>query len=165
MTELSSHCDTTGIYRHIGGWLILFAIGIVLYPGQILITLITKLLPAFSHATGPMQTMVGSQEYQALWIALLTAELVGNMCLLIFSICLVVSFFQRRQKVIRLAVVFLFANFAFVGLDFWVTHVYFIKAGSISPNSALNLVRTAVASAIWIPYFLFSRRAKRTFVN
>jgi hypothetical protein len=46
-----------------------------------------------------------------------------------------------------------------------VTHRYLINTGSINPNSALNLVRTVVASAIWIPYLLLSKRVKRTFVN
>jgi hypothetical protein len=165
MTELPYHCDTDGTYRNIGGWLILFAIGIVLYPAQILVALFTELLPAFSQANGSVPTMAGSQGYQPLWTTLLIVELVGNICFFIFSICLVVVFFQRRQTVIGLAVVFLLANLVFVGLDFFVIHFYLDQAGSISPNSALNLVRTGVASAIWIPYFFLSKRVKRTFVN
>ena len=165
MADLPNHSNADNTYPKIGGWLILFAIGIVLYPARILIALFTELFPAFSHANWSVLTTPGSQGYHPLWTPLLIVELAGNICFFFFSICLVVFFFQRRQIVIRLAMLFLLSNLLFVGLDFFVTHSYLINTGSISPNSALNLVRTVVASAIWIPYFLLSKRAKKTFVN
>jgi len=165
MTNLPDQFDADNAYRKIGGWLILFAIGIVLYPARILVALFTELLPALSHANWSGLTTPGSQGYHPLWNSLLIVELVGNICFFFFSICLMVFFFQRRQIVISLAMAFLLANLLFVGLDFFVTHRYLINTGSINPNSALNLVRTVVASAIWIPYLLLSKRVKRTFVN
>ena len=165
MTDLPNHFNSDNTYRKIGGWLILFAIGIVLYPARILIALFTELFPALSHANWSVLTTPGSQGYHPLWSPLLILELAGNIGFFFFSICLVIFFFQRRQIVICLTIVFLLSNLIFVGLDFFVTHFYLINTGSINPNSASNLVRTLVASAIWIPYFLLSKRAKRTFVN
>lgn len=165
MTDFPNHFDADNAYRKIGGWLILFAIGIALYPARILVALFTELFPSLSQVNWSVPTTSGNQGNHQLWSNLIIAELAGNICFFLFSICLLVFFFQRKQIVISLSLIFLFSNLLFVGLDFFVVHFYLIQTDSIHPNSALNLVRTVIASAIWIPYFLLSKRVKRTFVN
>ena len=158
------HSD--GISHHkIGGWLILFAIGIVLYPVGILISLFTELFPAFFHENWSVLTTPGSQGYHPLWTPMLLAELIGNIFFFFFSICLVVLFFQRRKLVTKLAVLFLLSNLIFVGVDYFLTQFVLMNAVSINLDTTINLIRTGVASVIWIPYFLLSKRVKGTFIN
>jgi hypothetical protein len=165
MTDFPNRFDADRAYRKIDGWLILFAIGIVLYPARILVALFTELFPILSQVNWSGPTPPGDPGNHPLWSYLILAEFVGNICFFLFSICLLVLFFQRKQIVISLAMIFLISNLLFVGLDFFVVHFYLSQTDSIHPNSALNLVRTVAASAVWIPYFLLSKRVKRTFVN
>ena len=46
MKDSYSGQDNAKAYDKIGGWLILFALGLVLYPVQALYLLVTKLFPA-----------------------------------------------------------------------------------------------------------------------
>ena len=46
MNDGQSEQDAGKSYSQIGGWLILYALGLVLYPLQTLFLLVTKLLPA-----------------------------------------------------------------------------------------------------------------------
>jgi hypothetical protein len=149
----------------IGGWLILFAIGLVLFPVQTLFSLITELIPAvFSENWAALRTPT-NPGYHSLWAPLLVAELVGNSCFFIFSIFIVVFFFQRRRRVVKLVIFFLIANIILVGADYIIINFFLIRTSSMNVDATINFVRTMVAGAIWIPYFMFSRRVEKTFVK
>lgn len=163
MSQTSTHSDPS--YHKIGGWLLLYAIGLVLYPVKLAITLVTEQAPVYSHENWIRLTTPGTVGYDPLWRPVLISELVGNCCFLLFSICLLVFFFQRRHMVPRLVVIFLVSNFVFVGVDFFLTYFYLLRADSIGTEAVINIVRTAVASIIWIPYFMVSKRVKATFVK
>lgn len=152
-------------HQRIGGWLILFAVGVVFYPIQNIAALTTELLPAFFHENWSVLTTPGSNQYHALWAPMLIAELIGNIFFLLFSICLLVFFFQRRKLVIKLTVFFLLSNLIFIGSDYAVTQLFLIKAKSINLTATINFVRALTAGGIWIPYFLFSKRVKATFLE
>jgi len=151
-------------YDKIGGWLILCAIGLVLYPVQTVVSIYTEVIPALSAEKWSLLTSPHSVAYHPLWAPLLIMEMIGNLCFLALSICVLVNFFKRRKFVPQLIILFLAANLIFVGLDY-----YFLQRvlsstdpGNMAPT--INFVRTLVASIIWISYFIFSKRVKRTFV-
>jgi hypothetical protein len=149
----------------IGSWLILFAIGLVLYPAQTLFSLVTELIPAvFSENWAALRTPT-NPGYHSLWAPLLVAELVGNSCFFVFSIFIVVFFFQRRRRVVKLIIIFLIANIVFVSADYVIINFFLIRTNTMNVNTTINFVRTVVAGAIWIPYFLFSRRVEKTFTR
>jgi len=163
MFQTSTCSDSS--YHKIGGWLLLYAIGLVLYPVKLAISLVTELVPVYAHENWARLTTPGTVGYDPLWRPVLISELVGNCCFLIFSICLIVFFFQRRHVVPRLVIIFLLSNLVFVGVDFFLTYFYLLRADSLSMEAVINMVRTAVASIIWIPYFIVSKRVKATFVK
>ncbi|CAB1059998.1 hypothetical protein D1BOALGB6SA_4763 [Olavius sp. associated proteobacterium Delta 1] len=152
-------------YDKIGGWLIICAIGLTLYPVQAAVSLYTEIIPAWSSESWPQLTIPGSVSYHPFWAPLLIAELVGNGCFLILSICVVVFFFKQRKFVPRLAIIFLASNFIFVGLDCYFTQSILATTDPTNMGPIINFVRTLVASTIWITYFLFSQRVKRTFTR
>ncbi len=78
----------------IGGWLILCAIGLVLYPVQTLFSLVTEIIPAIFSDNWAALTSPTNPGYHSLWAPLVIAELVGNICFFIFSIFIVVFFFS-----------------------------------------------------------------------
>ncbi len=153
------------VYQKIGGWLILCAIGLILYPVQTLVFLLTELIPALSPENWSALTSPASPYYHPFLAPLVIAELVGSLCFLVFSICLVVFFFQQRRYAPKLIILFLAGNLIFVSFDYFVTTFIIIRSSSINVDATINFVRTAVAGLVWIPYFIFSKRVGRTFVK
>ena len=104
-------------YDKIGGWLILCAVGLLLYPVQTAVTLFTKIVPALSQNNWSTLTSPASASYHPLWGPLLIMELVGNVCFLVLSISVILFFLKRRKFVPKLAIVFMTLNLAFVAVD------------------------------------------------
>jgi len=152
-------------YDKIGGWLIICAIGLALYPVQAAVSLFTEIIPALSSENWLRLTTPGSVSYHPLWAPLLISELVGNGVFLIFSIGVIVFFFNRRKIVARLVILFLAANFIFVSLDCYFTQAILAVADPLNMGPIINFVRTLVASTIWTVYFIFSKRVKKTFTR
>ena len=165
MTASQISRDGDEKYDQIGGWLIICAIGLTLYPLQAVVSLFSEILPAVSSENWLRLTTPGSVSYHPLWAPLLIMELIGNGCFLILSTGLVVFFFKRRKFVPKLAIIFLTANFIFVSIDGYFTQVVLATTDPTNMGPVINFVRTLVASIIWIAYFLFSKRVKRTFIR
>jgi hypothetical protein len=165
MTATQSSTNDKKKYEKIGGWLILCAVGLLLYPMQTAVSLFTEIFPALSENNWFILTSPDSVSYHPLWGPLLIMELVGNICFLVFSIPVISFFFTRRKFVPKLAVVFIASNLIFVGLDYYLARVTLLKSGSVNLESLVNFIRTLVASIIWISYFLFSKRVKKTFTK
>ena len=152
-------------YQKIGGWLILCAIGLILYPVQTMVFLITELIPALSPENWSALTSPTSPYYHSFFAPLVISELEVNICFFIFSICLIVFFFQQRKYAPKLIILFLITNLILVGFDYIVTTFIIIRSSSINMDATINFVRTMVAGMVWIPYFIFSKRVGRTFVK
>lgn len=152
-------------YQKIGGWLILCAVGLLLYPVQTMVFLFTDLSTALSPENWSALTSPANPYYHSFLAPLVIAELVGNICFFIWSICLIVVFFQQRKYAPKLIILFLTANLIFVGFDYFVTTFIIIRSRSINMDAMINFVRTAVVGLVWIPYYIFSKRVERTFVK
>ena len=152
-------------YDKIGGWLIICAIGLALYPVQAAVSLFAEILPALSSKNWIRLTVPGSDYYHPWWAPLLIAELVGNGCFLVLSIFVLVFFLKLRKFVPRLAIIFLLSNFIFVGIDYYFTQRLLLVDDPLNMGPTINFVRTLVASLIWVTYFIFSKRVKRTFTR
>ncbi len=157
--------DTGKSYSKIGGWLMLCAVGLVLYPVQTLFSLVTELLPAVFSDNWAALTSPTDPGYHTLWAPLVIAELVGSIGFFICSIFIVIFFFQRRHWVPKLVIFFMIANVIFVGADFIIINFFLVQTDSVNVDATINFVRTVVAGAIWTPYFMFSRRVKKTFTS
>jgi len=165
MNDSHSEQDNGKAYKKIGGWLILFAFGLVLYPLQTLFLLITDLFPAVFSDNWAALRSPANPGYHSLWAPLVIFELVGSSVFFLYSILTIAWFFQRRRRVPGLVIFFLVANIVFVSTDYLVINLFLIRGNSMNVDTTINFVRTAVAGAIWIPYFMFSRRVKQTFIR
>jgi hypothetical protein len=162
--DRQAKCKDENTIPNIGGWLIFFTIGLVLYPVQTAVSLFTELIPAVSPQNWSALTSPASPGHHSLWAPLVIVELVGNVLFLIFSIWLIIFFFSRRKYVPKLTILFLITNLIFVGVDYYLTHYIIIRASSLNVDAIINLVRSVVACIIWVPYFVCSRRVRRTFI-
>ena len=151
-------------YDKIGGWLILVAIGLIFAPIRLLVVLFKDLLPALSADTWSRLTTPGTEAYHPLWAPLLLFEVIGNCLFILSPIIIAVFFFQRRRFVPRLFIVLLLANLVFVTIDYFAADLIPFVAAQEDLGSLKELIRALIACAIWVPYFLVSKRVKGTFV-
>ncbi|MGH7972539.1 MAG: DUF2569 domain-containing protein, partial [Limisphaerales bacterium] len=145
----------------LGGWLILVAINLIFTPLRVVYYLAHS-LKSFSPVAWHALTSPGGMAYNAAWGPLLTLELLGEMTVLTLSIFALVLFFQKRRAFPRWFIGLLVFNGTFVLAD--VFGAGLVK--NLDPEHVSKTVlQVVVASGIWIPYMLRSRRVKATFVQ
>lgn len=152
-------------YQNIRGWLLLMAVGVILFPLQVVGTLAVDLLPAFSEDGWALLTTPGTPVYHPLNAPILIFELWGNILLLVGALILAVEFFRKRKRVPLMIVVFLlFALLFYVG-DYFAAHLLAAVASQGESEPVLDLAIAALGCAILVWYFLVSKRVKGTFVH
>jgi hypothetical protein len=148
----------------IAGWLLLPALGIVLQPLKILKD-VAEQVPAYAADTWMQLTTVGQTAYHALWAPILLFELAANVGMLVFSVLLMILFFQRRSSVPRVFLAFQGGALIIGVLDLMVAGLIPAAEHAASSSEWTKVIRQALALAIWGSYFMISRRVKATFVK
>ena len=146
----------------IRGWLLLLAFGLLIAPIRIG-SLLGVSIKAMSADTWARLTTYGSASYHAAWAPLLLFELVANLGLLMFSLLLLVLFFQRRRSFPIVGIAIFSAGFLVQGADLMLASL--LPMVSVDSKDYAALVRTCFSIAIWSAYLLRSRRVKWTFVK
>ncbi len=144
----------------LGGWLYLPMMGLVVSP-FIMLAGMAGNASAIVNAQAKLIEAANSG-----YKALLVDEIIMNFCLLAYLLYTTVKFFGRQHSAPRLIIIF-FALGLVLGLrDLVLTclvfriHINLALAATLPP-----LLAKLGSAAIWIPYFLFSKRVKRTFLN
>ena len=151
--------------KRIGGWLILPAIGLLVYPFLITTILINDFLPIFQDGYWEILTTPSSNSYYYMWSAILVFEICVNLFFLIFALALNFLFFTKSYRLPALYIAFLLLRILFVVLDSFLINL--IPALAALSNSGLpsEFVSSVIPAFIWVPYFLYSKRVKDTFVK
>ncbi len=151
--------------KPIGGWLILIAIGLILTPIIILVDLLGEngFYDAYTWST--LWNTEGTAGKATVFLVAL--ELMINIARIIFALILVILFFERRSTVPRLMVILFASTAAFIILDAIAAYAINGDVYTSEDNyeTAKEIIMSIVRAAIWIPYFLISKRVKETFVN
>lgn len=158
------HGDIDPGLQGISGWLLLPALGIVLQPLRILKD-VAELVPAFAADNWMLLTTVGQSSYHALWAPTLLFELAGNLGLLVFSVLLMILFFQRRSSVPRVFLAFQGGALIVIVLDNLVGGLIPAVEHAASGSEWAQVFQRALILVIWGSYFMTSRRVKSTFVK
>ena len=154
--------------RQINGWLILVAIGIVLTP-------IIQTVNFFKYGHFNNSTWVNISSYEltsAIYIRLLLfSEIIVNTLLIVYSVLIMVLFFNRRKSLPQHYIIFRVLSVVIPVIDIIMVYSVYAYAkvdlsllGIDIPSEVLATLRSLVVSAIWIAYFLRSTRVKETFV-
>lgn len=151
--------------RGIGGWLILPAISLVIRPFTLLYTFSTTANAYFNARLWENLATPGLETYRPGFISLLVFELAGNTSVIALTMIAAVFFFRTKRQAPKLMIALLLAMAALHICDaignYWVGNA----DGENPAQTASDLIRVIVPAAIWVPYFLVSRRVKATFVN
>jgi NADH:ubiquinone oxidoreductase subunit K len=141
----------------IGGWLILPAIGLVVSPFMSLHGIITASLLLTSSIYPSL-----SANHPSL-TGLLIFEVIINAAILAAVICLNFLFYMKKRLFPRYIIALYAAQCALMLADY-------LAAASVFPSADLStglftVIRSFIVAAVWIPYFLNSKRVEATFVN
>jgi hypothetical protein len=142
--------DQPAVKAGIGGWLILPAIGLVLG------------LISTVWAVGQDFLLFGSRiaTYPGVYSALI-GETVLNCGYLLFLGYVAFAFFSHKRTAPTLMIALYLASLLVSILDCLIV----ASVMEPSPQAVSKPVRAAMVAAVWIPYFLRSRRVEATFVN
>lgn len=82
----------------------------------------------------------------------------------IFSM-IILWFFYKKSKKSRILMILLIVISAVFNIADYYLVPSLIPGSKEDPETTSNFVRTMIGTAIWLPYFIFSKRVKATFVN
>jgi hypothetical protein len=157
--------DTTATTpKGIGGWLVLVVIGLLVTPIRIGQFMVANHWAIFRDGAWPILTTPGTGSYHVLWGPLIVFEIIGNTGSIVLALVVLWFLFRKSRSTPRLAITWLIWNTAFVVIDYFAADLIPVVAAQADPNSVKELMRSVLAAAIWIPYFLVSKRVKATFV-
>ena len=146
--------------KSIGSWLVLPALGITVTPFLLVRDLWTE--GYFNQNT--WQAIISSE--QSFSFALVVGiELVYNVLFIVFTLLVIVLFYQRRTSVPRLVTIFYALSLVVPMLDGWLVDSLLDVSFTEQEQQATykEIGRSFLAAAVWIPYFNFSERVKSTF--
>ncbi len=150
----------------IAGWLILPAIGTVLTPFIIGYHIWVD-IDVYGPEIWYRVTHPDSPNYAFVWRPILLFELAINLFLLVLSLLLLVTFFQRRRIAPRLFIAQLVLRLLVQLVGLWYISA-FPELGIDEADKAeqmKELRRAFTTLSIWVPYFLVSRRVRSTFTR
>ena len=142
-------------YYRIGGWMILPLIGLVISPMLVL-----------------SELMLGDYFDKSSWISLFEISILHtilhaiflliNVFYIVTPVFLLILAYNRKKLFLTYIIYFYAAILVFTLFSFFVTNSFpdIYKKDNIS-----DLIRPIIAISIWMPYFLYSDRCKRTFVR
>jgi uncharacterized protein DUF2569 len=148
----------------IGGWLILVAIGLCVQP-MLLLKAIADNVAIFEPDTWRVLTTPGAPAYHPLWAPLLVGETGVNLVLFAWSGVLLYVFFARKRGFPRLVVAYMGVSLAAVLGDLAVARAIPSAQIRLTASDYGQVGRSAISAAVWIPYFLRSRRVAATFIH
>ena len=147
--HFTTEMDLSGI----GGWLILTVIGLAVAPFLSIRALYTDLAILFGAR---FQAGLASHPVLA---GLVLFESATNSIFLVTQVVLNVMLYRKRRVFPGWMITYLAANFCLSLID----HLWAMRFAQAS--GWMSMARSFVVAAIWIPYFLRSRRVKLTFVQ
>lgn len=150
---------------NIGGWLVLPGIGLVLSPFMLLVQLGTQ--GYFEKGVWSLFKNAGYENANALSL-LIGFELTINLALLVYAVLLIILYFKKRTSLPKLIIILYAASLIFPILDLILYNALFpqeLMDASDDQESYTQISRGFISAAIWIPYFLVSKRVKNTFTK
>lgn len=147
----------------LGGWLVIVAIGVVITPFHLAYGILQAYPGIFRDGTWTALTDPVSPSYHPLWAPVLLTEITINVIFFAVSVLLLILFFRRSWRFPKLYIVFLASHLAFAIADSFSMSIVLPQQPADVLEMARDNFKSFVATMIWIPYMMVSRRVKNTF--
>jgi hypothetical protein len=148
----------------IGGWLVLPVIQLIWTLVGTTYLLLTEDWPIFQDNTWEQLTTPGTAAYHYLWAPVLTFEIIARLLIIVLAIVTLVLLFRKSKKTPSFAIALWSIGAIYALMLYFLADLIPAVAEQSNPYDPMRLWAIASA-AIWIPYFIFSRRVKATFVR
>lgn len=149
----------------LGGWLILIQIGLWFTLVMLLAQISQSVLPILNTETWEILTSKDSGYYHPLWGPMIIFEAIYNILFLLFTVYVIVAFYRKNAILPRLMIIFYSLSLAVVIVDSLLLSQIPMAKELADGSSIRDIARSAIACAIWIPYFIKSERVQNTFVR
>lgn len=155
--------------KGIGGWLILVLIGLIMTLISIVVTLKDS-MNLFQPEVWHTITTYGSDAYHPLFGAWVIYDTIFNAFIIIFIICLLVLMFKKSRLFPKFMIFYFISAIFLQGIDYYLSYTVLTDLPKVSEALGVypsidGVFRALVSSAIWVPYFIKSKRVKVTFLN
>ena len=143
----------------LSGWLILVGIGLVVSPFMILSSTLGTHLPI----------LIGAQHREFLRThpglhALIAFVAITNLVFVAVLAALNYLFFTKKRSFPTFIILYFVFHLIVIVADPVLGHIL-LPSIALSTSTISNIARALAGAALWVPYFLCSRRVKVTFVN
>lgn len=163
--DLNLHKEAPDAALKIGGFLIFVAISFVIGFLKGLGDLGVSLIP-FRGEMWERLTTPGLSAYHPYWKPVLLFELISASVILAFNVVGLILFFRKHRFFPTFVVVAIPVIFVLMLVDYCLEgFVPAIAATQDYVKQGHGIIVKFIALHVWIPYFLFSERVKRTFVR
>lgn len=149
----------------LGGWLVLVQIGLYFTVVTGLINFFQYSLPALGTLNGGEFTSKSSEYYHVLWGPIIVFESLFGILNVLFIGYILMQFYQKRSILPRLMIIFYSASFLFGIIDYILLYQIPLLRENEDGSSITDLIRSFITCAIWISYFIRSKRVKHTFIR
>ena len=149
----------------IGGWLLLIGLGLIISPFKILYDEFKSPEYYNSNVWNALIPAHGSTK-GIIFGAIMAIEQIFSVLVFVFTLLALVLYFKRRTIFPRLAVILYVSVFFYTLLDFLFVNGMDPSLFTEEEKSVFykNIGRNFILVAIWVPYLIFSKRVKQTFV-
>ncbi len=151
----------TEVPMRLGGWLVLPLIGLFINLFLIFSSFFTN--SYFDKSVWLARTDQTSEDYLPGFSAMLIFELLVNICIFIYTLLIFVLALKYNRNVPKLFIIYYIAYFAAAIGDDVLAIVVLDQKDYYGLTK--DIFRYSITCAIWIPYFLVSKRVKETFIS
>ena len=151
--------------RGIAGWLTLPLLGLIVTPLRVAFEVAVALLPTWQTNALPKLIAPLSSVIHPLATPMSNAEVVGDVILIAFTLIVLWLFLARSRRVPALMVVWFAGAAGLQVLHYALAQQIDVGTLRIDLADPSDVAEAVITAAIWIPYFLYSRRVHNTFVN
>jgi hypothetical protein len=146
------------------GWLILVGIGIVFTPLRLLSTY-KETSEIFSKGYWAALTTSGTEAYTPFFGTFFVSEIIVNIVQLVLWIYIAYLFFSKKSRFPKWYIAMGLFGLTVMVADTIAVKFIFPDEPAIDPDTIKGFGRSLIFVFIWIPYMLYSKRVKATFVR
>ena len=149
----------------IGGWLLLPAIALIISPLRMIYEFHQTFFDLLRPSVWISLLSTKTPNYSPVLATVLGWEILANLALFTLTIWLAYLFFKKRKLAPAVFILWIVVSAALQLADLMLTSLLGLDAQQSNTRSIIELVKSGIGAAIWVPYFRRSVRVKNTFVH